>query len=175
MDTAFPVRLDRGGRRLIPGARGALGKKIRTVRVLPEDTLVHRREYFITQSGSITGLSKGWKDSCYSERDGRSLIAVVKMEEDRRFQLSSKTNEPYSEVNWCSIEAFFNHTSRTLKFTLLTLFQHDTCGLQPIGLTRPFCVAGTARSDFHTRLNFNIYKAFRCGNLTATEVSTCCT
>ena len=45
------------------------------------------------------------------------------------------------------------HPSRTLKFTLLTLFQHDTCGLQRIGLTRPFCVAGTARSDFHTRLN----------------------
>ena len=44
-------------------------------------------------------------------------------------------------------------TSRTLKFTLLTLFQHDTCGLQRIGLTRPFCVARTARSDFHTRLN----------------------
>ena len=45
------------------------------------------------------------------------------------------------------------YTSRTLKFTLLTLFQHDTCGLQRIGLTRPFCAAGTARSDFHTRLN----------------------
>ena len=45
------------------------------------------------------------------------------------------------------------NTSRTLKFTLLTLFQHDTCGLQRIGLTCPFCVAGTARSDFHTRLN----------------------
>ena len=30
------------------------------------------------------------------------------------------------------------YTSRTLKFTLLTLFQHDTCGLQRIGLTRPF-------------------------------------
>ena len=44
-------------------------------------------------------------------------------------------------------------TSRTLMFTLLTLFQHDTCGLQRIGLTRPFCLAGTARSDFHTRLN----------------------
>ena len=45
------------------------------------------------------------------------------------------------------------NTSRTLKFTLLTLFQHDTCGLQRIGLTRPFCLAGTARSDFHTRLD----------------------
>ena len=44
-----------------------------------------------------------------------------------------------------------NNTSRTLKFTLLTLFHHDTCGLQRIGLTRPFCLAGTARSDFHTR------------------------
>ena len=46
-------------------------------------------------------------------------------------------------------------TSRTLKFTLLTLFQHDTCGLQRIGLTRPFCLAGTARSDFHTRLRLS--------------------
>ena len=45
------------------------------------------------------------------------------------------------------------YTSRTLKFTLLTLFQHDTCSLQRIGLTRPFCLAGAARSDFHTRLD----------------------
>ena len=36
------------------------------------------------------------------------------------------------------------NTSRTLKFTLLTLFQHDTCGLQRIGLTRPFRLPGTS-------------------------------
>ena len=49
-------------------------------------------------------------------------------------KLNSFVCRSMSHLSYITIYVLY----RTLKFTLLTLFQHDTCGLQRIGLTRPF-------------------------------------